>query len=219
VIDLVISLGPEYVEVPYLIGRTELEARLILSDLGLNMSPSYEYSEEISPGYVMRQDPGKDFRLTRGDTVSVVVSEGKRPFLLRSFQGWSLDDAKEWLNLYGLVLRNVEEEYSGEFAAGQVISQFPAAGELVKGGDPVDLVISKGREPGASTVYNIALYPRVPTGQVIKVIVEDEEGDRVVFEGAFQGGAINIRGVGSGQVVLMELRDREYHIIDIKHFP
>ena len=105
-IDLVLSLGPEYVEVPYLVGRAELESRLKLSEYGLNMEPSYEYSEDTAPGYIIRQDPGKDFRLTRGDTVQVVVSQGKKPFPLRDFREWSLEDAREWLNINGLVLRN-----------------------------------------------------------------------------------------------------------------
>jgi serine/threonine-protein kinase len=219
IIDLVISLGPEYVVVPFLISRTELEARLILSDLGLNMTSSQEYSEDIAPGYVIRQDPGKDFRLTRGDVVHVIISEGKKPFSIRSFQGWLLDNAKEWLNIYGLVLRNLEEEYSGEFPAGQIISQFPAAGELVQAGDPVDLVVSKGREPGTYKSYTIDLYPQVARGQLIKIYVEDEEGRRVIFEGAYQGQVISARGIGSGQFVLMEFRNQEYHIIDIKRFP
>lgn len=219
-INLVLSLGPEYVEVPYLIGKTEYESRLTLSDIGLNLVvDSYEYSEEVAPGYIIRQDPGKDFRLMKGEAVHVVVSEGKRPFSLRNFQGWSLEDTKEWLNLYGLVLRNTDEEYSDEFAAGQVISQFPAAGELVQEGDAVDIVVSKGREPGTYNTFTINFTPQVPLGQHIKVYIEDEEGTRVIFEGAYEGGVISAQGINAGKVVLMELRDGEYHIIDIKNFP
>ena len=65
-IELVLSLGPDLVEVPYLIGSTQLEARLMLSDLGLNMKVDREYSNEIAPDYVIRQDPGKGFQLARG---------------------------------------------------------------------------------------------------------------------------------------------------------
>jgi len=220
IINLVLSLGPEYVEVPYLIGKTEYEARLTLSEFGLNMNvAAHEYSEEFAPGYIIRQDPGKDFRLTKGETVHVVISEGKRPFSLRNFQGWSLEDAREWLNQYGLVLRNIEEEYSSEFPAGQVISQFPAAGEAVQEGDPVDIVVSKGKEPGTYEIFTINLTPRVPLGQHIRVYLEDEEGTRVIFEGAYEGGSISAQGVNSGKVVLMELRNGEYHVIDIKNFP
>ena len=103
--------------------------------------------------------------------------------------------------------------------AGHVISQFPEAGSPVQAGDPVDLIISRGREQGSSVSYSIDLYPQVSHGQLIKVYLEDEEGTRVVFEGAFMGQAISTQGIGSGKLVLMELRDQEYHIVDIKRFP
>ena len=79
-IDLVLSLGPERVEVPYLVGKTELESRLKLSERGLNMESDYEHNNDVAPGYIIRQDPGKDFHLKKGDTVYVVVSEGKNLF-------------------------------------------------------------------------------------------------------------------------------------------
>ncbi len=130
-----------------------------------------------------------------------------------------MEDAREWLNINGLVLRNPEDEYSDEVPAGHVISQFPEAGSPVQAGDPVDLIISRGREQGSSVSYSIDLYPQVSHGQLIKVYLEDEEGTRVVFEGAFMGQAISTQGIGSGKLVLMELRDQEYHIVDIKRFP
>lgn len=219
VIEIVLSLGPDLEEVPDLIGKTELEARIMLDDIGLDIVVLEEYSEDVAPGDVIRQDPGSDFRLARGEAVTVIVSEGKRPFPLRSFQGWILEDVKEWLHLYGLVIRSMDPDYSDEFAEGQIISQFPAPDEMVQAGDPVDLIVSKGREPGTFKTYTIEVNPQVPIGQVIKVYLEDEEGTRVVFEGAYQGGLISASGVGSGRLVLMELRDREYHIIDTKRFP
>ena len=149
----------------------------------------------------------------------VVVSEGKRPFPLRNFRDWSLEDAQEWLNIYGLVLHRVDEEYSEEVAEGYVISQFPAAGEMIQAGDSVVLVVSKGREPGTYSSYKINVTPQVPLGQRIKIYIEDEEGTKVVFEGIYQGGTIHANGIGSGKLVVMELRDEEYHIIDIKNFP
>jgi beta-lactam-binding protein with PASTA domain len=202
-----------------LIGRTELEARLILDDIGLGIIVSPEYNEDVAPGYVIRQDPGNDFRLTKGEAVTVFVSEGKRPFSLRNFYGWLLEDVKEWLNQYGLVIGHLDDDYSEEFAEGHIISQYPAAGDMVQAGDPVDLIISKGREPGKFKTYPIDVYPQVVVGQVIKVYVEDEEGTKVVFEGEYQGSVISTTGVGSGRVVLMELRNSEYHIIDTKRFP
>lgn len=219
VVEVIVSLGPDFAEVPSLVGRSELEARLMLRDVGLEMDVSSEYNEEIAPGYVIRQDPSQNFQLSKGETVSVIISSGKKPFSLREFKDWSLEDAQEWLTLYGLVLRNVEEEDSPDIPEGHIISQFPLAGEMVQSGDPVDLVVSKGREPGNHKTYSIQVHPQVSIGQVIKVIVEDEEGSRVVYEGAYHGQVIDVKGTGSGYVSLMELRDNEYYTIDTKQFP
>ena len=65
-IELVLSLGQEYIEVPDLIERPEHEARLILKDAGLEMSLSHEYSDTVASGHIIRQDPGKDFQVARG---------------------------------------------------------------------------------------------------------------------------------------------------------
>jgi serine/threonine protein kinase len=218
-IELVLSLGQEYIEVPDLIERPEHEARLILKDAGLEMSLSHEYSDTVASGHIIRQDPGKDFQVARGETVRVVVSKGKKPVIMRDFQGQLLADAQEWLDHNGLVLRDSKEEYSSEFAPGEIVSQFPAAGETVQAGDPVDLVISKGKEPEAVQTYHIKVNPRVPAGRLIKIYVEDEEGSKVVFEGEYQGQEISVTGVGSGQVILMEFKGQEYRVIDIKPFP
>jgi len=219
VIGVTISLGPNSADIPDLTGRSELEARLMLRDAGLEMEVSNEYSESVSPGLVVRQDPGKDFRLTKGETVHVIISRGKKPFSLRSFEGWSLEDAQEWVTLYGLVLRNLGEESSSDVPEGHIISQFPPAGEMVQSGDPVDLTISKGHDPGLLETFAIQIHPQVPIGRIIKVVLEDEIGDSTVFEGVFQGQTIDVRGNGSGYVTLMELRDGEYFVIDTRKFP
>lgn len=219
VVELTISAGPQFADIPNLVGRTEREARLLLNDLGLEMELSYDYSEDIAAGLIMGQDPGQGFRLTRGEIVKVVISEGGRPFTLRNFQGWTLNDVQAWLNLYGLILRNVSEEYSDEFARGQVISQSPPAGETIRAGYMVDLAISKGRDTTAFPVHTVDFHPAVPVGKFIKIAVLDREGERIIFEGAYGGQVFTVQGVGSGHIILMEQRDQEYYTIDIKQFP
>lgn len=218
-IAVTLSAGQEYINVPDLVEHTEREARLKLQDIGLEMDLSYEYSDTVASGYIIRQDPGKGFQVARGDTVHVIISEGKKPFAMNDLRGRQFADAREWLERNGLVLRDQKEEFSADFAPGEIISQYPAAGESVYAGESVDLVISKGEEPDAAPTYHLKVDPRVPVGRVIKICVEDEEGARVVFEGEYQGREISVTGIGEGRVILMELEDEEYQIIDTKPFP
>lgn len=219
VIELVLSKGIDEIEVPDLVGRSELESRIILDDLDLEVDITHEYSENVESGYVIRQDPSKDFRLPKGDTVRLVISTGKRPFSLRDFQGWSLDDAKEWMELNGLVLGDIREEFSDEYDEGKVLSQYPAAGDEVRSGNSVDLVLSKGMEPETHESYEYSIQPDVPEGSIIVVYIEDVEGRRTIFEGEYQGEVISAEGIGEGQIVLMELRDNEFYTIDVHEFP
>lgn len=218
-IELVLSLGQEYVKVPDLDGRAEHEARLILKEAGLEMSLNHEYSGAVTSGYVIRQDPGKGFQVILGETVHVVISKGKKPVTMRDFRGRQLTDVQEWLTENGLVLRDPKEEFSTEFASGEIISQFPAPGEPVQAGDSVDLVVSKGKEPETAQTYQIKVHPRVPAGRQIRIYIEDKEGSKIAFDGEYQGQEIGVVGVGSGQVILMELRGQEYRTIEIVPFP
>jgi len=70
-VDLYVSKGPEFIVTPDLFGRTEMEARVILRDLELNMSVVREYNEEIEDGLIYRQVPGESFRISRGEEVVV----------------------------------------------------------------------------------------------------------------------------------------------------
>ncbi len=218
-VELVISLGPDLVEVPSLLGRTEREARLLLSDLQLDIERLEEYSDDVAAGLVMRQDPGDGFRLARNETVQIVVSSGQQPFSLRNFHGWDEKDAREWLSLYELVLRNIDEEHSDELGEGKIISQHPEAGTMVQEGDPVDLVISLGSEPPEYEVHPLTIVPEVELFQYIRVDVDDEEGRRTIFEGEFKGESISMEIYGSGQVILMELRNDDFVTIDTFTYP
>ncbi len=218
-VELVISLGPDLVEVPYLLGRTEREARLLLSDLQLDIERSEEYSDEVDAGLIMRQDPGEGFRLARDETVHIVVSSGQQPSSLRNFHGWDEKDAREWLSLYELVLRNIDEEHSDELGEGKIISQHPEAGTMVQKGDPVDLVVSLGSEPPEYEIHPLTIVPEVELFQYIRVDVDDEEGRRTIFEGEFKGESISMEIYGSGQVILSELRNDDFITIDTFTYP
>jgi len=222
VVELTVSLGQALAEVPLLLGRSELEARLMLEERGLEMETSSEFHEEIASGYVIQQDPEENHRLARGETVHIILSSGRKSIALRSFLGWQLADAQEWLEANELILRNLEHEYSDDYPEGQIISQYPLSQEMVQPGTPVDLVLSMGREPtqAPKKAYQIQVNPQAPVGTVIRVFVEDDESSRIIFEGMYPGGPINFEVYGSGHVLLMERRENnEFYIVERKYFP
>ncbi len=60
-----------------------------------------------------------------------------------SMTGWSLSDANLWANENNIPIQS-EQVFSEEVPEGQIISQFPAAGESVEDGLFLELTISKG---------------------------------------------------------------------------
>ncbi len=141
VIDLFVSKGPEFTVTPDLFGRTELEARVILRDLGLVMNVIKEYNEEIPEGVVFRQVPGESISSSPGDEVVVYVSQGRGPFQVADLTGYSEEGAIAYLEENGLRPRLRYRFSIG--ASGHVVEQIPGAGEEVLPGQFVDLVIGE----------------------------------------------------------------------------
>jgi len=196
-VDLIISLGPEMVEVPPLTGKTELEATILLDSAGLEAKIEHGYSDEVEAGKVISQNPGEGYRLAKGETVTIIVSQGSKPFELRNFTGWTVDQVKEWLDIYGLELGYVAERFSSQRPAGEVLDQTPQPGTEVRAGDSIDLVVSKGPQ-----AYDIKVDPGVAPGTNIKVVVNDVQGERVIKEGPYDGKEIVTTGYGYGEVIL-----------------
>ena len=68
-------------------------------------------------------------------------------------------------------------------------------------------------------VYDIEFLPAVSPGTSIRISIEDALGARVLYEGLYEGGAISVKGIGSGKVVLAEKLDDEFVVVDSWDFP
>ncbi len=148
-IELTVSEGPKYVETPDLFERTEMEARILLKEQDLKAVIVREHSVEVPEGKVIRQVPTPGFPLAPNDEVTIYLSLGARPFPIDNLKGQPLEQAEEYLEEHGLKLGEVQPIES-DHPPGTVIAQYPEAGDNVKPGQPVDLVISKINDVGNS---------------------------------------------------------------------
>lgn len=76
-ITIVVSQGPQPIEIPDLTGKSELEAANTLNNLGFEVAFFEEESEDIDEGRVVRTDPPAGDVLQPGSTVTVIISTGK----------------------------------------------------------------------------------------------------------------------------------------------
>lgn len=86
--ELRVSLGP----VPDVVGETLEDATKILTDVGLKVDSSEEFSENVTKGVVVSMNTGQGSR-QQGDTISLVVSKGPQPVNIPDVSGWTVRDA------------------------------------------------------------------------------------------------------------------------------
>ena len=72
-----VSLGVGEITVPNVTGDSESSATSTMTEKGFQVSTTYEYSDTVDNGYVIRTTPAKGSSAKKGDTITLVVSKGK----------------------------------------------------------------------------------------------------------------------------------------------
>lgn len=140
-VELVVSLGPEPIEVPDLRDQPVGEARTQLEELGLEFEiGGRRYDDDVPADRVLDQHVDPHTTLVRGDTVEVVVSDGPEPIEVPNVRDEHVDDAVDTLEALGF---EVEVERRGGLGAminpGRVVDQNPGPGARRQPGDTVTL--------------------------------------------------------------------------------
>lgn len=136
-IDIVVSKGKMPIEVPDLTGTSSDSASAALEVLGLAMSATEAYSDEVPQGDIISQDPVAGETLHKSDTVSVVVSLGPEYVAVPDVYGRNADDARAILEEAGF---HVEvNRLAGFFNS--VGSQSPSGGESARRGSTVTITV------------------------------------------------------------------------------
>ena len=149
VVHLTVSQGESPITMIALKHYTEVQAKEMLADLGLNLDIKCEYlfHDAVEKNCVAYTDPEEGVELTPGQKITLFVSRGKQPSM-DDLEGFAEEYARKLLDSYELKLKIVtEEEYSDEIDKGRVIRTEPAKGVLLEEGQEVLLVISKGEIP------------------------------------------------------------------------
>lgn len=152
-VNLVISLGPEQVPVPDLSDKTPDEAEAALSAAGLLLGTVTEaFSDRVPAGKIVSQDPAEYSVVSKNSVVNITVSAGPQPVAVPDVVGLDFAAAEALLTNAVLQVGTVTSQFSADMPVGSVLHQQPAAQVLASPGSKVDLVLSKGPEPGAITV-------------------------------------------------------------------
>ena len=194
VIQVVVSTGKaNEVFMPDVTGKDLTSANSELKTLAnqnnlsikIDFSSKTEYNDEIEKDHVISTIPKEGEVLSDGDTVTLVMSLGKKttqvdvPKLL----GYTQDMAQKMLESKGLSIGGVEHGYSSEYPKGQVCFQSVNEGTKVDPGTEINVIISDGPDPNTqpipSEVTKTVNFSLPDTGTTVNVEVKDAQGNTV----------------------------------------
>lgn len=151
IIKVKISAGKKKLELRDYVKDDFRDAELQLQNLGLKVETERKFSDEIPKDVVIAQNPVGGAMVSKGDKIILYVSNGPEDeaegtIEVGNYVGKSRSAAEQAIKGLGLETA-VAERYSNTVARGNVISQNPGAGAMVKEGKTVTIYVSKGKEP------------------------------------------------------------------------
>ena len=104
-----------------------------------------EYNDEVEKGRIIRQEPTPGSRVEKGTRITVILSLGKETEIItmEELRGQDIEVALSFLQAQGLNPLPFEE-FSDEYAKGQVIRTVPASGTPLTEGEKVEVYYSAG---------------------------------------------------------------------------
>jgi len=139
---MIVSSGPEEVEVPSVVGLTQSSASSALEARGLSVSVVEEESDKPK-GEVLRQNPTGGTRVREGSAVALTVSKGRSLESVPDVTGRSSASARATLTAAGFRVRVVQKDTTKPDEDGQVLSQRPEAGAERPRGAAITIVVGQ----------------------------------------------------------------------------
>jgi beta-lactam-binding protein with PASTA domain/tRNA A-37 threonylcarbamoyl transferase component Bud32 len=160
VVSVVVSLGPELVLVPDVMGQSMSQARETIEVARLAIGKVDEtFHDVIERGRIVSQDPPPGAQSPRGSKIAIVMSRGPELIEIPILVGRSLPEARRLLEASGLSITRIQRVLSPDLAPDTVVDQNPPPGTKVKASETrVTLTVSirpAGPDPS----------PRGPAGE------------------------------------------------------
>jgi len=135
-VDLIISKGPEQVELTNFVGKTSDQAQSELTSAGLIVNSNYEYSETVPIGTVISQTPNDVSTIGKGEKIELVISKGPSEIFIPNVYSLSKLAATKILEDLGF---KVEFKYIANKKT--VTDMVPKSGTAVTPGSTVTITL------------------------------------------------------------------------------
>lgn len=154
-VALTVSQGPQPVEVPNVVGKTQADAQAAIVAAAFSVGRVVQGSSATVPtGHIMSQNPAAAEMMPPGMAVDLVVSQGPQSVAVPDVVGRTQSDAEATVAGTGFSVGTVTRAWSATVPVGSVISQEPAAGVVLIPDSAINFIVSQGPQPVA--VPNLA---------------------------------------------------------------
>ena len=146
-VTVVLSKGPQRIEVPDVGGRALQAAQVTLAAAGLTLGRTMSiYSADGKPGTVVAQHPPSGTRLERGGAVSLFLSleVPAETYIMPDLVHQTYEEVRTFFTRRGYRLGRVSYEAYAGIPAGTILRQYPRAGHPLQQGDVISLGVALG---------------------------------------------------------------------------
>ncbi|MBQ7265440.1 MAG: Stk1 family PASTA domain-containing Ser/Thr kinase [Firmicutes bacterium] len=162
------TLYEDTVKLPNYVNMTFEEANRDASSRGLLVERSNGSSENVPVESVFKQSPAPGERVKKDSQITLYVSTGTNMLEVPDFEGLTKNEADALAAESDLTVR-VSEYVHSDYAFGSIVSQDPAAGELVAANSVIDVKISQGKKDEMRAVPDVSGQ----TEEVAKEMLQD----------------------------------------------
>lgn len=131
-------------DMPDVVGQTWEEAEAAIRLAELEPTRLTETSDTVPEGVVISTTPEAGLTVTKGTTVTVLVSSGPSAIPMPNIDGMTEDQARTALENAGLSLGTITSQDSATAPAGTIIKSDPPSGSQVAPGTSINIVVSSG---------------------------------------------------------------------------
>lgn len=191
IVNIVISNGPQKVEVDDYANLSAQDAQIKLEKKGLKPKLVYVNDDEVAKDIVIKTEPAAHSEVSQGTVVKVYVSNGKlvKAVNVPKFVGMTIEKARKEAEDKNLKLKEVSGS-SNEYKEGEVIKQSIDANSVVNEKTEIEVTVCDGKAVSIKTEVSLDLPSDVTDTGTFRfeyfkdgVSFKDEERDMAVNAG------------------------------------
>lgn len=158
IVNIVISNGPQKVEVDDYANLSAQDAQIKLEKKGLKPKLVYVNDDEVAKDIVIKTEPAAHSEVSQGTVVKVYVSNGKlvKAVNVPKFVGMTIEKARKEAEDKNLKLKEVSGS-SNEYKEGEVIKQSIDANSVVNEETEIEVTVCDGKAVSIKTEVSLDL--------------------------------------------------------------